>query len=115
MNHSINFQKLGKRINTARNKKNLSLKKLAEKLGIETGSLANIESGNAAPSTELLFSIADTLNVPVDYLLADSLKNQKTAIDYMIHDLFVTAPAPHRKRLAAMSKALLEVMDEKNI
>ncbi len=115
MYHNINFQKLGKRINDARRKNNISIKKLAEKLGIEAGSLANIESGNAAPSTELLFAIADILEVPADYLLADSLKNRSAAMDYMIYDLFATASPHQKKRLVEMSKALLKVMDDNNV
>lgn len=112
MCQTINLQKLGKRINTARNKRNITIRHMACKLGIEPGSLANIESGSVAPSTELLFSIADILNVPVDYLLTDSLKNQTAAIDYMIHDMFVTIPDPQRKKLADMAKALLDVIND---
>lgn len=109
---AINFQKLGKRISTSRNRNGMSVKQLASKLGIESGSLANIESGNAAPSTDLLFAIANVLQVPADYLLADSLKNTSDAIDYMIYDLFVTTPSPNRNRLISMSKALLSSMTE---
>lgn len=111
MNQTINLQKLGKRINTARTKQNISIKSLASMIGIEAGSLANIESGCVAPSTELLFSIADALDVPIDYLLADSLKNRKAAIDYIINDTFVSLPPPQRKRLADMAKALLDIMN----
>ncbi len=112
MCQNIDFQKLGKRIHSARTKKGLELKQLSEMLGIEQGSLANIESGNSAPSTDLLFNLSDILDVPVDYLLMDSLNNKDIVIDYMINDLFVATTAPQKKRLLAIANALLDAMDE---
>lgn len=112
MCQNIDFQKLGKRIHYARTKKGFDQKQLSELLGIEPGSLANIESGNSAPSTDLLFSLSAVLNVPVDYLLMDSLKNKDAVIDYMIDDLFVSATAPQKKRLLTIANALLDAMEE---
>lgn len=112
MNRVIELQKLGRRVNEARNKRKLTIPQLAEKIGVESGSLANIESGNAAPSSDLLFSIADALEVPADYLVADSLKNKKVAVDYMMYDMLLNAPESNRKQLIAMIKAILGVVSE---
>lgn len=114
MKNGIEQQKLGKRVNEVRNKKKLSIAQLAAAIGVETGSLANIESGNASPSSELLFSLAEALEVPVDYLVADSLRNKSVVVDYMMYDMLVSVPGPKREQLINMVKAILSVVPENN-
>ena len=107
----INIQKLGKRVCEARRNQKYTIKELAAILCIEPGSLANIESGNSMPSTELLFSISKALHVPVDYFLMDSLSNPKVAVDFLLFEMFASAPE-QKNRLVAVAKSLIAALDD---
>lgn len=109
MSRVIDISKLGRRLNEARTRRGLTIRQLADMIAVEKGSLANIESGNAAPSVELLFSLANALEVPMDYLVADSLKNKRVAVDYMINDILAGAPPETRSKLIAMMTALVGI------
>lgn len=106
MKSGIELQKLGKRVSRVRCSRHMSAKQLSRQIGIEKGSLSNIETGNSSPSSELLFDIADALGVPADYLVADSLRNKSVAVDYMMYDMLVCAPQQKRERMIAMIKAI---------
>lgn len=54
---------LGKQIQRIRRQRKLSQEKLAEKIGIATNSLSNIETGNSFMTVYTLEKIVNTLNV----------------------------------------------------
>lgn len=110
--YKIDSQKLGKRVCDARQQKEMSQKQLSAAICIESGSLANIESGNSVPSSELLFAIAEALDTPVDYFLADSLLNADIAIDHMLFELFNTASTSRRSRLLAVMNTLISALEK---
>lgn len=62
---------LGKRIEECRNKKGLSLAKLARLCEITSMYLRQIESGNMMPSLNLFISICNQLEASPSYLLQD--------------------------------------------
>lgn len=63
-------KKLGLRIKLLRKERSFTQEKLAEKCGIETGTLSAIESGRNFPSLHVLEKIANVLN----FELADFFK-----------------------------------------
>lgn len=63
-----NKKLLGKRIKGFRKSKNITQEKLAEMIGIETGSLSAIESGRHFPSLVTLEKIAKVLNTEISLL-----------------------------------------------
>lgn len=71
----MDIKAIGKRIKFARNQNKLTIAQLAETVGLETVSLAHIESGNRATSLSTLIMIADTLNVSMDFLTARDEQN----------------------------------------
>ena len=59
---------LGRRIQEIRKSKNIKQELLAEKIGIETASLSNIERGKYYPTSENLNKILEVLEISPDEL-----------------------------------------------
>jgi transcriptional regulator with XRE-family HTH domain len=59
---------LGQRIHELRGKAGLSLRKLADQIGIPSPFLSDIELGRRFPSEEILAKLADALDVSTDEL-----------------------------------------------
>ncbi|AEH47105.1 helix-turn-helix domain-containing protein [Parageobacillus thermoglucosidasius] len=60
---------LGERLKLCREKKGLSQKEVAEKIGIKNNTLSNYESGERRPDYETLCKLADLYEVSLDYLI----------------------------------------------
>ena len=81
-------QNFGKRIQTIRKSKNLTQEKLAEKIGLDTPNLSNIERGKHFVSAETLEKLAVALEVPENELFTfDYMKNKKELLNYLIDEL----------------------------
>ena len=65
MDHAKLF---GRRLKTLRKAKKLSQARLAEKVGIESKYLSNLETGRRSPSFETISSLAKALDAPVNAL-----------------------------------------------
>ena len=75
MNKTINYEALGMRIRQKRIEKNFTQEKLGEMCDLSAAHIGHIERGTRILSVEVLFKIAQTLDVSVDYLLFDSVEN----------------------------------------
>lgn len=62
---------IGTNIKAFRNIRGITQKELAELIGTAAGSLAHIEKGTRNPSLDVLYKIADALNVSILNLLTD--------------------------------------------
>jgi transcriptional regulator with XRE-family HTH domain len=69
----MDYRRLGLRIREYRLNINMTQEALAEAVGISAVFVSQIESGNRKPSLETVFNISTTLNVPMDYLMKDSI------------------------------------------
>lgn len=79
---------LGKRILIIRKSKKLTQEQLAEKIGIDTSSISNIENGRYYPSAENLEKLLCVLEItPNELFQLDNLNNQNILIDEMIKDM----------------------------
>jgi transcriptional regulator with XRE-family HTH domain len=67
MNHAKLF---GRRLKILRKARNLNQAELAEKVGIETKYLSNIETGRRSPSFEKTVALAKALDVPMSALFS---------------------------------------------
>ena len=59
--------RIGERIRTARLKQRLSLRKLAERVGLTPSLISQIERGQTNPSVASLYAIAQALGLSMDY------------------------------------------------
>jgi len=59
------YRKLGLNINYLRRDKGIKQEMLSEIIGIDSTHLSNIETGKSAPSLDVVFGIANALDIPV--------------------------------------------------
>lgn len=69
----MNAKSLGRKLKSYRAKCGWDLKECAERIGISTRYLADIERGDKIPKLETLILILNTLNASADDVLQDSL------------------------------------------
>lgn len=69
----IDYDAIGMRIKIARIRAKVPQNSLAEKIGITSAHMSNIETGNTKLSLQTLVNIANALSVSVDELLCDSV------------------------------------------
>ena len=71
---------LGPRIREARKTKSITQEQLAEKIGVTSVYISEIERGNKMPSIPVLISIVEALDISADYLLRDNISSGKPYI-----------------------------------
>ncbi len=81
-------QLLGKRLQEIRKSKNLTQETVAEKMGIETTSLSNIENGRYYPTSENLEKLMKILNItPAELFNFEYLQPQDELIKIMTNSM----------------------------
>ena len=75
MDKNIDYVALGKRIKEKRISKKLTQEQLGEICELSAAHIGHIERGTRILSVEVLFRIAQALDVSIDYLLFDSIEN----------------------------------------
>lgn len=81
MQDNINYEKLGLKIKEIRLSKNLTQEYLARCVDCNVSHISNIENNHTKVSLNVLFSIANTLNTSIDYLLSSQYQNTSLALD----------------------------------
>lgn len=74
---STNF---GKRLHEIRTSKNISIKTLAERIGVMETYIPQLERGMKSPSFDTLIYIANALEVTTDELLCDYIRAEKEVV-----------------------------------
>jgi transcriptional regulator with XRE-family HTH domain len=72
--------RFGKKIRAVRERKNITLKEVAENAGVSESLVSQIERNKVSPSIDTLLSIADVLEIDPEYLFRDYKKNRKVSI-----------------------------------
>lgn len=72
--------RFGERLRKVREKKGITLKAIAEKIGVSESLLSQIERNRVSPSIDTLFSIADALDIDYEYLFRDLHRKRKVRI-----------------------------------
>lgn len=69
------MQRFGEKLRTLRQRHGMTMRDLAEKLGLGThGYIGDLESGRRQPSLELALKVAELFGVTVDQLARDDLE-----------------------------------------
>jgi transcriptional regulator with XRE-family HTH domain len=74
------YPEMGERLREARRARNLSLRTLAERLGVSPSLISQIETGRANPSVSTLYAIAAELDVSLDELLFNDRRPAEPAV-----------------------------------
>jgi len=67
------MKKFGDKLKKLRSQRDLTLRELADLLGVGYGHVGRMEHGEKKPSIEVLIKIADVFGVTVDWLVRDEL------------------------------------------
>ncbi len=70
----MDYIDLGRRVRKQRSQLGWTQAQLAEKVNVSTSFIGHVERGTRKASLETLVSLANTLNVSLDYLLSGSLE-----------------------------------------
>jgi len=73
------YPEMGERLREARQARSLSLRTLAERLGVSPSLISQIETGRANPSVSTLYAIAAELDVSLDELLFNDRRPAEVA------------------------------------
>lgn len=80
----IDYAQLGKKIKSVRCDRGLTQENLAELVGCNTSHISNIENNYTKLSLNVLLAIANSLNVSIDYLLAEQQNSTSTILSQEI-------------------------------
>ena len=98
--------KLGNIINELRNKKNLTQKELADKLGISDKAVSRWETGKSFPDLDMLFSISKFFNVSFENLLTARMADDGTD-DELMQDIIKEFNDINKKHSRRMKRILI--------
>jgi len=85
--YKLDYELLAERIKTARKEKGYSQSKLAELADVSTNTIGKLEINYTTISLKTILNIANALDVDINYLISDSLPNDKQAVDLFIENL----------------------------
>lgn len=72
--------RFGEKLRDIREQKGITLKAVAENVGVSESLISQIERNKVSPSIDTLFAVAEALEVDLDYLFADYQKKRKVNI-----------------------------------
>lgn len=85
-NNYMDYETMGKRIKEIRIKKCFTQEELAEKTGLSSAHISNIETAHTKVSLTSLVAIANALEVSLDDIVCDSLVNRVGAYSDKVVD-----------------------------
>lgn len=72
--------KFGNKLRAVREKKGYTLKEVAEKAGVSESLVSQIERNKVSPSTDILLTVADILEIDYEYLFSDYRQKRRVSI-----------------------------------
>lgn len=111
----MDCQSIGARVRHHRKQNGLSQEELAERTETSRVYISNIERGEAAPSLEVLLSIANALSVSADDLLAGNLLSANTDRTEEEMDILFDCSQEESRILLESMKAIKQVLRGYNI
>ena len=83
MNKDFDYKALGKRIQLKRKEQHLTQEQLSEICDLSAAHIGHIERGTRVLSVDVLVRLARALDVSIDYLLFDSVVDNKNILENM--------------------------------
>ncbi len=80
---------IGKKMQLARRKENLTQAQLAEIISVTTDHVSNMERGESYGSVETLINICNSLNISADFLFGNTIHKNSDVLDAIFDDEFV--------------------------
>lgn len=105
---SVDYEKVGKRIRSARKSKNLTQDELAEKTNISSKFVSNIEQNRSTFSVDTLVDICNVLEVTTDYVLLDSVYASKEMMMDEIADKLKKCSTKNIRLISSLISVILQ-------
>lgn len=111
----VNYELLGKRINSFRIAKQISQEALGEKITIGYKHIGNIELAKRKPSLDVIVDIANALGVSADDLLSDSLEHSASTANTELHLLLLDCTKTEVEIITRMARELKAILYSQGI
>jgi transcriptional regulator with XRE-family HTH domain len=95
------YPEIGERLRARRHERGLSLRDLADRLGVSPSLISQIERGRANPSVSTLYALVGALDVSLDELLFNERRSGAASAEPVGGGPIQRANARHRIRLAS--------------
>ena len=73
------LKEVGARLRRARQQQHIGLRELARRIGVSPSLISQVETGKSEPSVSTLFAICSELDLPVNEIVFDPLRNARAA------------------------------------
>ena len=111
MAQELDYQGMGARIRTARERKGLSQEKLSEECSLSPSHIGHVERGSRVPSLETMFAISCALDVGLDELVFGSAAETESLFSDIASTL-QRAEGGKADRFTSMVQMLARHIDE---
>ena len=102
----INFEVISKKLKETRISKGLTQEYIANMADVNTSHISNIENNRVKISLPTLVHVCNTLNVTVDYILADEYNDPSSVLEQeILHELH-SCTLETQKQILKIVKAL---------
>lgn len=106
----INYEAIGKRIKFYRQRMSLTQAKLSEIANIEPSNISHIERGATKASFPTLLSIANALNVSLDDLVYENIKDNQHISNKNLNELLADCTNEELIAIIEMTKTLKKIL-----
>ena len=95
----------GEKIRSVRERRSLTLREVAEKAGVSESLVSQIERNRVSPAIDTLLSLADALDIDLEYLFADLKRDRALkVVREKERNFFTTKPGVRYERLAQVEE-----------
>ncbi|MFZ3110851.1 MAG: XRE family transcriptional regulator [Rectinemataceae bacterium] len=102
--------RFGDKVRTVREKRGLTLREVAEKVGVSESMVSQIERNRVSPAIDTLLALADALDIDLEYLFADYRRERSVHIVKAKNRTTFSKPGVLYQRLAQL-EGLVPGMD----
>lgn len=94
--------RFGEKIREVRERRSLTLKDVADKAGVSESLVSQIERNRVSPAIDTLLSLADALDIDLEYLFSDYRKDRSVRVIHKSERSTFTRPGVLYERLAQL-------------
>lgn len=102
---------MGARLKEARTISGLTQDQLAEKVGVNTSYISDVERGAKSPSMSLFIKIIDATNASADYVLRGEIEAGKKCVSSEIDEMLEPLTPKQRVNAAKVLRVYVETLE----
>jgi transcriptional regulator with XRE-family HTH domain len=103
----IDFDLIGKRIQSERKKQGFTQEHLAELLDVSVGYVSQIERGISKPNLEMLAAVSNHLHCDIAYIISGSTKAEESYLLSELSSIFEKLTAKEKNVVLSLMESLI--------